>query len=84
MLTIQMEVMASSLPTPEFTWLLFWWQGYIIANLGLSVNKPFKEHLRKKKKMSPRFSPFGKIKKVSTLELVNGRPGQGRLPRLTV
>lgn len=55
MLTIQMEVMASSLPTPEFTWLLFWWQGYIIANLGLSVNKPFKEHLRKKKKMSPRF-----------------------------
>lgn len=53
--------------------------GYIIANLGLSVNKPFKEHLRERKKMSPGFLPFGKIKKVSALELVNGRPGQGRL-----
>lgn len=29
--------------------------------------------------MSPGFLPFGKIKKVSALELVNGRPGQGRL-----
>lgn len=54
--------MALPLPIHEHTWLLFWGQVHISGNLGLSLSKPFKDYLRKKK-MSPRFLPSGKIKK---------------------